>query len=378
MSLIQDALKKVQHERNIIQNSNKPEELQTEGFSDQNIFKSKKKHYIRLGLFLLLIIIISITTTLLIKRPVKINKNNFIINKKTFKTKKKVPVIIKQEKLIVKDLDTGKNTQNELIERAKFIKKSKDRDIKKASFIPEKIYKKQKKNTYRTKSKTFPVFKQKIELVSKKKRKKQKNPRVKKVSKFAGFTLKGEELYKQKKYTEAVSYFKKALKIKKNKDLYLSIYKCYKKTNNFVLLKAYTIDALENYKEDVFFNNVLGILLFREKNYSKALQHFELILQKLNRNVEILTYKGLCLFHLKRLEESLLIFKSIIKLKRNKIEPYYYSGLIYDNLKDYNSALDYYKFFEHLYKQQKGKNYDFKHHNWIRKRISLLERSMKK
>ena len=180
-------------------------------------------------------------------------------------------------------------------------------------------------------------------------------------------------LYKNKDYLKAVRNFKDASKIKKTKEIYISIYKCYKNIGNLVLLKAYTEEAITQYKNDAFFNKVLGILSFREKEYRAALPFFETIISQNNKNLEILIYKGLCLFHLKKFEESLLIFNYVLELDKNSIEPYYYIGLIYDNLKNYKTALYYYKTFE----KNNGINKNFKHSNWIRQRIGLLERNIR-
>jgi tetratricopeptide (TPR) repeat protein len=136
-------------------------------------------------------------------------------------------------------------------------------------------------------------------------------------------------------------------------------------------LKAYIIDALKHYKNDVFFNKILGILLFREKNYSEALSVFNAIPKNKNIDIDILSFKGLCLFHLKEYDKSIQVFKNILQLDRKKISSYYYIGLSYDNIKDYKSALYYYNVFI----KYGGNEKNFKHINWIRNRVILLERS---
>ncbi len=358
MSLIQDALKKVQDERNKLQNHVEHKDENTESVIESKTINSNKKRYIIIGASLLLLIIISISATFLLKKPVKINRNNFIKIDKVVKNKQK------------------QKPQN-LIKKAKFVQELKNKSIKNIPEQPEKkhIIKQDaetKKNpatskALEQKAKTiFPVFKQKVQLVSKK----VKKPKIKKISKFEELSIKGKKLYKQKQFNEAALFFIDALKIKKSKNLYLNIYKCYKRSNNIILLKAYAIEALSQYKNDIFFNKVMGILLFRERNYKDALKYFHLIQN--NSDTDVLTYKGLCHFHLKDFDKSLLIFKAILNLDKNKVESYYYIGLIYDNLKNYNDALYNYKIFEKLFDNQKTKS-NFRHHNWVRRRIDILK-----
>jgi len=359
VSLIQDALKKVQDERNKLQRHEEHKGKNTESIIESKANPNTKR-YMVIGGSLLLLIIVSVSVTFLLKKPVKINRNNFIKIDKVVKNKQK-----------------QKKTLN-LIKKAKIVQELKNKSIKNIPKQPEKkdIIIKQdaqiKKQSVTSKAleqnaKTiFPVFKQKVQLVSNK----VKKPKVKKISKFEELSIRGKALYKQKQFNEAALLFIEALKIKKSRVLYLNIYKCYKRSNNIILLKAYAIEALSQFKDNIFFNKVMGILLFRERNYQDALKYFSLIQN--NMDTDVLTYKGLCHFHLKDFDKSLLIFKTILNLDKNKVESYYYIGLIYDNLKNYNDALYNYKIFEKLFDNQKTKS-NFRHHNWVRRRIDILK-----
>ena len=369
MSLIQDALKKVQTERDIIQNSNVQETHKKPDLKNNEMDNSKKKRYIILGISLALISIISISATFLLIKPVKKVNNNKILNSNLlFKNKTKTSPIIKKtnNNPSIPIESEKKNNRQKVPVNKKIESKNEPQKVKLQENEPENNRQLEKKEN------VFPVFKQKIQLISNKKKKKLKK-KQKHISKFEQLIIKGEILYKNKDYLKAVRYFKDASKIKKTKEIYISIYKCYKNIGNLVLLKAYTEEAITQYKNDAFFNKVLGILSFREKKYRAALPFFETIISQNNKNLEILIYKGLCLFHLKKFEESLLIFNYVLELDKNSIEPYYYIGLIYDNLKNYKTALYYYKTFE----KNNGINKNFRHSNWIRQRIGLLERNIR-
>ncbi len=350
MSLIQDALKKVQDERNKISESNSDNILDSQ-FGNQAIIQPNKKRYVILGSFLILIIVASIIASFMLNETKRRNRSKTIkvnIPKRSSKIKKNIINSIISKTKMEGTVNSNRNKSTSALPVNK-----------KKEIVNIEIRKKKFKKANYNKIVLNQFVKERV------------NKKTKKKSKFEILKYKGQKAYSGKSYLNAAMYFRQALRIKKNKILYIYLYKCYKRSDNIILLKAYIIDALKYYKNDAFFNKILGILLFREKNYSEALSVFNSIPKSNNIDIDILSFKALCLFHLKEYKESIWVFKNILKLDRKKIASYYYIGLSYDNIRNYELALYYYNVFI----KYGGNKKNFKHINWIRNRIVVLERS---
>ena len=203
MSLIQDALKKVQTERDIIQNSNVQETHKKPDLKNNEMDNSKKKRYIILGISLALISIISISATFLLIKPVKKVNNNKILNSNLlFKNKTKTSPIIKKtnNNPSIPIESEKKNNRQKVPVNKKIESKNEPQKVKLHKNEPENNRQLEKKEN------VFPVFKQKIQLISNKQKRKLKK-KQKHISKFEQLIIKGEMLYKNKDYLKAVRIF---------------------------------------------------------------------------------------------------------------------------------------------------------------------------
>jgi len=379
MSLIQDALKKVQDERDKIQSTDKVNLIQEETDTVKQSSYSKKR-FIIIASILFTIVVLFIFISLMFKTPEKIN-NNKVLKMKNFSNRK-----LKIRKNDEKSESTAKQAQIvKIIKKAEITKKKKDNEIKSKSQkkktkenkvlrnVKTENNKEEKPVKTVKKSNKITLFENKVKLVTRRKKKNNAKKNQNKMPNYTKLFEKGKKLYDEKNYLQAVAIFKEVLKLNKNKEVFVYIYKCYKNEDNMVLLKGYIVEALKYYKEDLFFNKVLGILNFKEKNYIKALERFNLILRIKPDENDIITLKGLCYFHLKKFREAIHTLINVAKNDSRRVEAYYYIGLCYDNLREYRKALYYYKWFSKSY----GLNDNYKHKQWIERRIILLERSVK-
>ncbi|MCP5049485.1 MAG: hypothetical protein GY940_20105 [bacterium] len=179
----------------------------------------------------------------------------------------------------------------------------------------------------------------------------------------------GDRLFSEKKPEPAIEEYKKALKIKKTVAVYLKLYASFKAIKNPVLARAYVSDGLAHFPEDFYLNKIFSILNIREKKYREALSSANTAVSQNDGDYTLFTYRGLCYFHLKDYGNALVNFQESLQLNSDAVENYYYIGLIFDNRRQYDKALHYYNAFFKLNPRSRN----FKHHKWVTRRIKLLE-----
>lgn len=179
----------------------------------------------------------------------------------------------------------------------------------------------------------------------------------------------GNALLNQKNYGQAVEAYKEALAIEKSAETYLKLYAAFKGMKNKVLMRAYIEDGLKHFPEDFYLNKISAILSIRAKDYRKALISTERALQKNATDYTLYTYQGLSYFHGKQYKNALTAFQKSLDINSDAIENYYYMGLIYDNMKEYQKAYDYYNVFFKLNPDSEN----FKHREWIVRRMRTLQ-----
>ena len=186
---------------------------------------------------------------------------------------------------------------------------------------------------------------------------------------FNNYMQTGDRLLADKDYNGASSKYREALKIKKTPGLYHKLYSAFAGMNNPVLARAYIDDGLKAFPDDYLLNKISVILYVREKKFPQALVNAQKALERVTSDPGLYTYAGLCYFHLKDYTGALNQFKSSLALDSGAVENYYYIGLIFDNKAEYGKALECYKAFLKL----NGDDRNFKHRAWIVQRIGQLE-----
>lgn len=124
------------------------------------------------------------------------------------------------------------------------------------------------------------------------------------------FFLLGTTFLQQKKYEEAISFFKKSISLDPN---FPNVY------------------------------NNLGIALAETKNFAKAKINYDKAI-KLNKNYfDAYHNRGISLYRLKKYEEAIRDFQLVIKFTPTNSKVYNSLGNVYKNLKRYPEALNYYE-----------------------------------
>lgn len=153
------------------------------------------------------------------------------------------------------------------------------------------------------------------------------------------FLVKGNELFNQKKYAEALAEYQSILT--KNPDLYvvnINIANCYYEMKqpekaieslNLILAKdPASVDAMSR----------LGSIYAETGNLEKALEYFGKIDEKMIKNPTIFYNIGVLLYNKQRVPEALIYFQKAIGVDANFADGYYQVGLCYINQGDMAKA----------------------------------------
>lgn len=351
MSLIQEALRKAQKEREKSRESMESTQDDQYEHRESTFFTGKRK--IIYSLLFLGVVVIVVTVTLIFKptnqsamKSIRRSGQSESISIKPTENEKKTSGETQTQ--IPSQIVT---TQPEINEQKKVVKPQKKSPIKRS---PVKRVKETNREKSRIKAKELPKKKKKI---------------LGRKSDFEELIKSGDQLISQKDFILAVNRYKKALKIEKRVSLYLKLYSAFRNMKNSVLAQAYIEEGLNHFPESFALNKISAILHIRAKKFNKSLSNIEVALAQNRQDYALLTYKGLCYFHKKNYENALLNLKESLDLNSNAVENYYYIGLIYDNTKNYKKAIEFYKVFFRLNPEDKY----FKHRNWVINRIKALK-----
>lgn len=350
MSLIQDALKKAQEQREMGRETGY-DAGEVPGRVNEPFFSTKRKLFY--GLLFLVVVIAVVVVTVVLKPPAVSSMK---------------PLHGSSQAMPVK-ADVSPTPSEEPKESGETKETSK----------PE--------SPVASTSVTLPAQEQKPEVVKKeeprikarlrpgsgapKKQKKEKETATRQtvLEKLIG---EGDQLAGRGDFVLAVDRYKKALNAEKRVSVYLKLYSTFRAMKNDVLARAYVEDGLKYFPDSFALNKVAAIVYIRAGEFEKALERVETALAQKANDYMLLTYKGLCLFHKKEYEAALLSFKGSLDLNADAVENYYYIGLIYDNVKNYHKALEFYRVFLSLNPEDEH----FKHRDWVINRIRTLEKHL--
>ncbi len=178
----------------------------------------------------------------------------------------------------------------------------------------------------------------------------------------------GDRLMEERRFLDAVEKYKTALNTKKTPESYLKIYGALTAAKNTVLARAYVDDGLVYFPSDFYLNKISAIFSIRAREFQKALPTIKKAIQADSSDYTLFTYAGLCFFHTADYPQALAHFQKSLDLNSDAVENYYYMGLIYDNQKEYRKAVEYYNVFIKL----NPDNANFKHREWITGRMTIL------
>ena len=368
MSLIQDALKKAQEERDRGRNASNDD--QYDGFQDYHDDDSNTrdrrgepffngKRMVVYSLLFLLIVVSVVFVTVIFKPP---TQSTMKVLRGGRETQADMEAVKPKQKIEVQT--TLPVTQQPQTSSATLEKSEPSPD-------PGKSVPVEKTET----AKHAKTRKPKIEAreVHEKVKQAKPQPQVSVESECDRLTAEGDALSGKREFVLAVDRYKKALEVEKRVSLYLKLYSSFRAMNNNVLARAYIDEGLRDFPDSFALNKVSAILYIRDKDFDRALKNIETALGQNRGDYAVFTYKGLCHFHKKEYEKALLDFKASLDINTDAVENYYYIGLIYDNVKDYPKALEFYRVFFKLNPETEN----FKHREWVIKRINELERYLR-
>ena len=131
--------------------------------------------------------------------------------------------------------------------------------------------------------------------------------------------------------------------------------------------------GLESFPENGLLNQLALIGYVRSRNYEKGLIHSAPALKVDPDNPSLLTYRGLCYFHLKDFPRALADFTRSLALDQEATENIYYLALIYDNQRQYDLAVRYHR----MFLDHPPADRSFRHKDYILDRLGQLERHRK-
>jgi Tfp pilus assembly protein PilF len=343
MSLISEALKKVQQDREGV-------EEESSANNAEGVSKPPGGFNLRRMLLILIplvIVAIFIYLTLLTGKVSKMSTSGDL----------RAPLIAAdpgKSKNIQEDKEPGGveiSSKVQSMKKGKMLNKLSDRKVSTAPVIKEQ----KKQQTIHRKLKIKKVLKP------------AGNQKAKQIS---GDDLKdlANQYLSEKRYLKAVKLFKQILKKNPSENVYLKIYTCYKRLKNDILAGFYIKEGRSDFPDSFYLNKISAINFIRKKQFSRAIENIKAAQQRGREDYSLNTYLGLSYFHRKKFDPALEQFNKSLSLNKNAIENYYYIGLIYDNRRKFNKALKYYTLFLNLNPDNKY----FKHKNWIISRIRML------
>lgn len=371
MSLISDALKKAQQDRENLQN---PEDELPDLYIERHRDDSGiKKRIIFYGMILIILILAIFIIMNLANRErdslIKaVNRNEKPIT--TVQPPQKTPVLaIKKSPEIPTpssnaEISTSSTTKHESPVPATSIQPQIKTESKKST--PKHQEPKINTSTPTTTS---------IQIQKPEKIKKGDKIKIKPVETGINPVISTDELIREgdrktsnQDYIGAVESYRKALETTRTSELYWKIYAAYSGMNNRVLARAFIDEGLKYFPDDFNLNKSSTVLYIRTKDFPRALASAKKAAVANPRDAHTYTYIGLCYFHMKDYTSALAQFQQSLELDSDAVENYYYTGLIFDNKTDYKRALEYYNAFLKLGSEDR----DYKHKTWTIQRIKYL------
>lgn len=178
----------------------------------------------------------------------------------------------------------------------------------------------------------------------------------------------GEALENRGEELLAIEKYRQALAVRPTPEAYVRIYSVLQKQDNAALARVYVQEGVNAFPDHLQLNKILVNLNIRERRFGAALERIE----KCGvQDAALLTYRGLCRFHLGDFDRAMADFRSSLGWDGAAVENYYYMGLIFDNRKEYPQALLHYRRFLEL----NPENRYFRHRQWIVERMQMLQKA---
>jgi len=161
------------------------------------------------------------------------------------------------------------------------------------------------------------------------------------VSKADKLFLKGNKLYEEKKYEEAVSSYKDAIELSSTQwGYYLNLGLAYKKLDKKEEALAAFQKAAELNPESYSSNKELGEISAKSENYEEAKKYYQEATELSPDDPDAFYNLGVCLTNLGESEGALASFLKSVELKDDYADAYYQIGTIYIGQNKLNEAVE--------------------------------------
>ncbi len=355
MSLISDALKKVQQER---EKANQKETLP--------VMPVKKRPLLLIGI--VLVIAVLALNLILLRSPARVASQQQSQEPlfKSPQTHSQQNTVATQEALVEKERsDSASGNQNE------------SRGVE---TVEKEVSQTGTAQTNLPQAKPEPAADQKRSLAKEPERKVrvQKTFTDTEEKKAAAenteqLTAAGDTAFQQKDYLTAYDNYSKALNQRPaDRELYKKVYRVLRAAENWPLARTYLQQALRLWPEDYELAIGYLITLLKSGDYQSVVDVSTRLIDVYPGDSALLTYRGLGYFHLKQYQQAEENFSRSLRLSATGFENYYYLGLIADNLKNYQQACSFYRQFLNL--AQEDSKFS-RHIKFARERVRLIEKN---
>jgi Flp pilus assembly protein TadD len=152
--------------------------------------------------------------------------------------------------------------------------------------------------------------------------------------------LRGNKLYAEQKYADAIQAYNKALELSQSQwGYYFNLGLAYKKTENKEAAISTFQKAFEMNPESYSINKELGQLLALEDNYEDAKKHYAKATEISDDDPDAFYNLGVCLTNLGDQEGALTAFLKTIGFKEDYADAYYQIGTLYINQNNVEEAV---------------------------------------
>jgi tetratricopeptide (TPR) repeat protein len=152
--------------------------------------------------------------------------------------------------------------------------------------------------------------------------------------------LKGNKLYAEQKYDEAIEVYNEALELSQSQwGYYFNLGLAYKKSEKREDASRAFLKAQEMNPESYSVNKELGELLAKEENYEEAKKYYAKAAEISDDDPEALYNLGVCLTNLGDQEGALASFLKTVELKEDYTDAYYQIGTLYINQNNVEEAI---------------------------------------
>jgi len=111
----------------------------------------------------------------------------------------------------------------------------------------------------------------------------------------------------------------------------------------------------------------------KNRDYQTVIEQTTTLLETYPRDSALFTYRGLGYFHLRQYQQASENFQHSLQLSSSGFENYYYLGLIADNSGNFEQAVQFYRRFLEMAKDESKFS---RHVRWAGERIKLIEKNL--